>query len=164
MTAIYMKNKVGIEKICSLQIRNTNSATFPTQIAPNVWILTSAPTMVSMGIMIICPEEAPRFIKIQTPNHILHLLPACSTTSQHFHLPLCYKTHKLITNISLSTVNLNGINILAPELRIWQHLEDHWNRTQFHHLVNIPSGPVNQLYKYMISSNGSVTPFMSIDE
>ena len=28
--AIYAKNKAGIEKRCSLQIRNTNSATIPT--------------------------------------------------------------------------------------------------------------------------------------
>ena len=48
ITAMYTKNKTGIEKRCSLQIRNTDSATIPTPIAPNVWILTSAPTMVLM--------------------------------------------------------------------------------------------------------------------
>ena len=69
--AIYAKNKAEIEKRCSLQIRNANSATIPTPIAPNVWILTSAPTAVLTGIMIICPEEAPRFIKTQAPIHIL---------------------------------------------------------------------------------------------
>ena len=52
---IYAKNKAGIKKRCSLQIRNTNSATIPTPIAPNVWILTSAPTVVPTGITIICP-------------------------------------------------------------------------------------------------------------
>ena len=86
ITTIYTKNKAGIEKRCSLQIRNTNSATIPTPIAPNVWILTPAATVVSTGTTIICPEEEPRFIKTQIPIHILHLQPACSTTSQHFHL------------------------------------------------------------------------------
>ena len=38
IAAIYAKNKAGIKKRCSLQIRNMNSATIPILIAPNVWI------------------------------------------------------------------------------------------------------------------------------
>ena len=87
ITAVCTKNNAGIKKRCSLQIRNTNSISIPKPIAPNVWILTSAPTVVSTGIMFICPEAASRFIKTQTTIHILQLLPACSATSQHFHLP-----------------------------------------------------------------------------
>ena len=120
--------------------------------------------MVLMGIMIICPEEALRFIKTQTPIHILCLPPACSTTSRYFHLPPHHESHELTTNISLNTANLNVINISSPEFRIWQHLEDHWNGTQLHHLVNILSVPNNQLYKHMINSNRPITPFMSTDE
>ena len=63
IATLYTKDKAGIEKRCSLQIRKANSVSIPTPIAPNVWILTSAPTVVSTGIMLICPEEAPRFIK-----------------------------------------------------------------------------------------------------
>ena len=158
----YTKDKAGIEKRCSLQIRQVNSVSIPTPIAPNVWILTSAPTAVSTGITFICSEEAPRFIKTQTPIHNLWLPPACSATSQHFHLH--YETHGLTINISLNTANLNVINISSPEFRIWQHLEDHWNETQLHHLVNIPSVPVDKLYKHMVSSSGPITPFMSTDE
>ena len=153
IAAIYAENKARIEKRCSLQIRNTNSATFPTPIAPNVWILASAPKSVSIGIKLMCPDETPRFIKTQTPIHILCLPPACSTTSQHFLLPPHYETHQLTVNISLNTANLKVMNILCPEFRIWQHLEDHWNGTQLHHLVNIPSVPIDQLYKHMINSN-----------
>ena len=162
--AIYTKNKAGIENRCSLQIRNNNSATIPTLIGPNVWILPSAPTVVSTGITLICPEEAPRFIKIQAPIHVLCLPPACSATSQHFHLPPCCETHELTINISSNTVSLNVINNSSPQFRTWQHLEDHWSGTQLDHLVNIPSVPVNQLYKDMISSNGPITPLMSTDE
>ena len=164
ITAIYTKDKAGIEKRCSLQIRNTNSATIPMPIAPNVWILTSAPTVVLTGITLICPDEAPRFIKTQMPIHILCLPPACSATSQHFHLPPIMKLTRLTINISLNTANLNVMNISSPDFRIWQHLEDHWNRTQLHHLVNIPSVPIDQLYKHMINSNGPITPFISTDE
>ena len=39
ITAIYAKNKAGIEKRCSLQIRNMDSTTIPILIAPNVCIL-----------------------------------------------------------------------------------------------------------------------------
>ena len=153
IATIYAKNKAGIEKRCSLQITNMNSATIPTLIAPTVMILTSAPTAVSTGIMIICPDEAPRFIKTQTPIHILYLPPAYSSTFQQFHLPPHHEMHQLTINISLNTANLNIINITSPEFRIWQHLEDHWNGTQLHHLVNVPSVPINQLYKHMVSSN-----------
>ena len=163
-TAIYVQNKAEIDKRCSLQIKNTNSVTIPTPIAPNVWILKSAPTVVLPGIMMICPEEAPRFIRTQTPIHILHLPPACSATSQHFHLPPDYETHELPIKISLNIVNLNVINISSPEFKIWQHLEDHWNGNQLHHLVNMPSVPIDQLNKHMINSNKPITPFMSTDE
>ena len=132
------KTKGGIEKRCSLQITNTSRVTIPTQIAPNVWILTSASTAVLTGIMIICPEEAPSFIKTQTPIHILHLPLASCTTSQHFHLPPHYETDHLTINKSLNTANFNVMNISSPEFRIWRHLEDHWNGTQLHLLVNIP--------------------------
>ena len=78
--AIYAKNKSGIEKRCSLQIKKTNIVNISTPIAPNVWILTSAYTALSIGIMLICPKEAPRFIKTLTPIHVLWWPPACSTT------------------------------------------------------------------------------------
>ena len=111
----------------------------------------------------MCPEEALRFIKTQMPIHILCLPPTCSATSQHFHLLPHYETHQLTINILLNTSNLN-VNISSPEFRIWQHLEDQWNRTQLHHLVNIPSVPIDQLYKHMVSSSRPVTPFISTNE
>ena len=107
-----------------------DSATISTLTAPNLWILTSATKSESTGIMLICLDEAPRFIKTQTPIHILHLPPAYGTTSQHFHLPSHYENHQLTINISLNTAKLNVMNVSSPEFRIWQHLEDHWNRTQ----------------------------------
>ena len=99
----------------------------------------------------------------QTPINIL-CLPPVHTTSQHFHLPPHYETHDLTINISLNISNLNMINISSPKFRKWQHQEDHWNRTKWHHLVNIHSVPINQLYKHMISGNSAIPPFMSTDE
>ena len=96
-----------------------NSALIPTLIAPNLWILTSVPTLVSTGVTLICPDETPRFIKTQTLTHILCLLLVRSATSQHFHLPSHYETHQLTINISLNTANINVINISLPAFRIW---------------------------------------------
>ena len=137
ISALYAKDKASFKKRCSLQIRKANSVSIPISIAPNVWILTSAHTAVSTGITLICPEEAPQFIKTQIPIHVLQLLPACSATSQHFHLPPCYEAHVLTINISLNTSQSQHYKYLIP--RILQHLDDHWNGTQFHHLVNILS-------------------------
>ena len=78
----------------------------------------------STGITLICPDESPRFIKTKTLIHIPQLPTACSATSQHFHLPPCYENHQLMINISLNTAKLNVMNMLSPEFRIWQHLED----------------------------------------
>ena len=75
-----------------------------------------------------------------------------------------FETHELTVNISLNTTNLNVINNSSLEFRIWKHVEDHWNGTLLHHLVNIPSVPTDQLYKQMVNSNGPINPFMSTDE
>ena len=95
--------------------------------------------------MLICPDETPRFLKTEIPIHILHLPPACSATSQHFHLSPLYENHQLTINISLNTANLNMINISSPEFRIWQHLEDHWKGT-----------PATSLGQHTISSYWSI--------
>ena len=52
----------------------------------------------------------------------------------------------------------------APEFRIWQHLDDHWNGTLLHHLVNIPSVPIEKLYKQVVTSKGPINPFLFIDD
>ena len=122
------------------------------------------PAAAPAGIMLICPGEASRVLKPQTPIHILRLKPACSTTSQYFHLPPQYESHDVSINFSLNTANLNLVNISALEFRIWKHLEDHWNRTSLQHLANIPSVPLDALYKQMITSNRPVNSSLSTDE
>ena len=117
-----------------------------------------------MGIMLICLDDAPRLIKTQMLIHILCLPPVCSTSSQHFHLPPPYENLLLMSSISLNTAKFIVMNVSSPKFRIWQHLEDHWNRTQLHHLVNIPSIPIDQFYKHMINSNGLIIPFILTDE
>ena len=125
VSALYAKDKDSIQKRCSLQITKASNISKPISIAPNVWIITPTTTAVPSGFTLICPGEAPRSVTSQTPIHVLQLQPACSATSQHFHLPPHYKSHEIATNILMNTANLNIVNITALEFRIRQHLEDH---------------------------------------
>ena len=111
------------------------------------------------AITLICPGEATKFITMKKPIHILQLPPACSAISPHFHLPPHYEHPALTVNISLDMTNLNMVNISSLDLHLWQHLKDHRNETQLHHLSSIPSVPIAQLYKHMISGIKPITPF-----
>ena len=51
-----------------------------------------------------------------------------------------------------------------PEFRIWNHIEVIWNRASLQHLANIPSVPLDDLYKQMITTNEPMNPFLSTDE
>ena len=87
ITALYTKHAPSISIRCSLKIRKTQIISIPSQIAPNVWILTTAPSAVTIAITLICPGETTKFITVKKPIHILQLPPACSTTSPNIHLP-----------------------------------------------------------------------------
>ena len=71
VTALYAKNAATISTRCSLQIRKTQSISILSQIAPNVWILTSAPSTVTTGLTLICPGETTNVITVQKPIHFL---------------------------------------------------------------------------------------------
>ena len=87
ITALYTKNAASILARCPLQIRKSLEVSMPSQLAPNVWILTTAPSAAPTTITLICPGEMTQFIKVRKPNHILCLPTACSATSPSFHLP-----------------------------------------------------------------------------
>ena len=87
ITALYAKNAASISTRCSLQVRKTQNISIPSQIAPNVWIMTTAPSAVTTAITLICPGETTKLLTMKKPIHILHLPSACSATSPNFHLP-----------------------------------------------------------------------------
>ena len=118
ITALYAKNTVGITSKCSLQIQKTSGINLPTQIAPDVWILTT-PLAASVNTMtLICLQKAMETIIIQKPIHILRLPTACSTTSSSFYLPSRYETLTLDVNVSLNMANLHMVNISAQDFYI----------------------------------------------
>ena len=131
----------------------------PLQLAPNVWILPTAPSAVTTTIILICPGETTQFIQVRKPIHILCLPSACSATSPNFHLPPCYEGQPLEVYISLDMVNLNMINITSMNFYIWQYLEQHQNESQLQHLAGIPSVPIGQLYSHMAKGIQHITPF-----
>ena len=73
IAALYAKSKTGIASKCSLQIQKTTTTNLPTQIAPDVWILTTLATAPVNTMTLICPKKPMETIPIQQPIHILKL-------------------------------------------------------------------------------------------
>ena len=91
IAALYANSKTGIASKCSLQICKATTTNLPTQIAPDVWILTTPATAPVNTMTLICPEKPMETIPIQQPIHILKLLIGYSATSLNFYLPLGMK-------------------------------------------------------------------------
>ena len=122
---------------CSLKIRKSSDVGMPSQLTPNVWILTTAPSAATATITLICPGEKTQIIKVKRPIHIICLPTACSVTSPHFHLPPHYEGPPLEVNISLDMANLNMIDISS---------------------LNFQICPIGQLYHHMAKRFDHITP------
>ena len=110
--------------------QKNSDVSMPSQLTPNVWILTTAPSAVTTKITLICPGETTQFIEVRKPIYVLCLPTACSATSPHFHLPPHYESPPLEVNISLDMANLNIITMSSMDFHIWQHLDKHQNESQ----------------------------------
>ena len=64
IAALYAKSKPSITSKCSLQLHKTTTTTLPTQITPDVWILTTPATAPVTTITLICPEKPMETIAI----------------------------------------------------------------------------------------------------
>ena len=159
IAALYTKSKAGIASKCSLQLHKTTTTNLPTQITPDVWILTTPATAPINTVTLICPEKPMETIPIQQLIHILKLPMACSATSSHFYLPPRYETPILDVNISLNMTNLQMINISAQHFHIWQHLGNNRSDMQLQHLATIPSIPVHKIYQHLLNGTTPIVPF-----
>ena len=130
----------------------------PTQISPDVWILTTPLSAPASTITLICPENATETIHVRKPVHILRLPMACSATSPNFYLPLRYQTSNLDINVSLNMANLHMVNVSALDFCIWQHLGDNRSETQLQHLTTIPSIPIHKIYQHIINGTQHIMP------
>ena len=152
IAALYAKSTVDISSKCSLQIHKASATTLPTQISPDVWILTTLSTAPANTLTLICPEKPMETISIQKPLHILKLPMACSATSPNFYLPPRYETPTLDVNIALNMANLHMLNISAQDFHIWHHLGNNRSDIQLQHLTTIPSIPIHKVYQHLLNS------------
>ena len=159
IAALYVKSTVDITSKCSLQIHKASAANLPSQIALDVWILTTPVTAPANTITLICPEKTMETIPIQKPIHILKLPTACSAISPNFYLPPRYETPTLDVNISLNMANLHMINISAQDLHIWQNLGSNRSDIQLQHQTTIALIPVHKVYQHLLNNTLPVTPF-----
>ena len=142
-----------------LAVTQTTTTNLPTQITPDVWILTTLATAPINTVTLICPEKPMETIPIQQLIHILKLPTACSATSSHFYLPPRYETPILDVNVSPNIANLQMINISTQHFCIWQHLGNNRSDMQLQHLATIPSIPVNKVYQHLLNSTTPIVPF-----
>ena len=144
---------------CSLQIWKTSITNLSTQIAPDVWIITTPVAAPANTMTLLCPEKAMETIPIPKTIHILKLPMACSATSPDFYLPPRYETPTLDINISLNMANLHMINILAQDFCIWKHLGSNRSDMQLEHLTTIPSIQVHKIYQHLLNNTLPIIPF-----
>ena len=85
-------------------------------------IKTGKSSLQKKTLCIICPTKPTMSVHISPPIHVLRLEPACSATSQHFHLPPKYEDTHVMMNLSIYNANLDIINISSTLLRITQHM------------------------------------------
>ena len=64
IAALYTKSKASITSKCSLQLHKTTTTTLPTQITPDVWILTTPAMAPVHAITLIYPEKPMQTIAI----------------------------------------------------------------------------------------------------
>ena len=64
IAVLYVKSTVDITSKCSLQICKASATNLPTQIAPDVWILTTPVTAPANTMTLICPEKTMQTIPI----------------------------------------------------------------------------------------------------
>ena len=138
ITVLYAKSTVDIASKCSLQICRVPTAASPTQISPDVWIITTPASAPANSLTLICPEKPMETISTQRLIHILKLPMACSATSPTFYIPPRYEMPSLDINILLNMANLHTVNILAQDFCIWQHLGSNKSDIQLQHLTTIP--------------------------
>ena len=68
IAALYAKSTLDITSKCSLQIFKASATNLPTQITPDVWILTTPVAAPVNTMTLICPEKTMETIPIQIIN------------------------------------------------------------------------------------------------
>ena len=111
VAALYTKNSQEIDHLCELSTKTQPELYLPIPFTSNVWAIISSLFKQQPPVTVICPTKPTMSVHISPPIHVLILEPACSATSQHFHLPPKYVDTHVMMNLSIYNANLDIINI-----------------------------------------------------
>ena len=145
IAALYTKNSKEIDCLCGLTTKAQPGLYLPIPLKPNVWAIISSPFRQQLPVTVICPTRPATSIHISPPIHILKLEPACSATSQHFHLPPKYEDTHVTMNLSIYNANLDIIDISSVLFKITQHIPSVQQQEMFEKLAALP--PTTSTYQ-----------------
>ena len=115
-----------------------------------MWAIISSPFKQQPPVTVICPTKPTMSVQISPPIHMLRLEPACSATSQHFHLPPKYEDTHVTMNLSIYNANLDIINISSTLFRITQHILSMQQQEMIEKLAALPPVPIRRITKELI--------------
>ena len=145
VAALYTKNSRQINRLRELTTKAQPEIYLPIPLAPNVWAIISSPFKQQPLVTVICSTKPAASIHISTPIHILKLEPACSATSQHFHLPPKYEDTHITMNFSIDNANLDIIDISSALFRITQHILSVQQQETLERLAALPPIPIKRI-------------------
>ena len=115
-----------------------------------MWAIISSPFKQQPPVTVICPTKPTMSVHISPPIHMLRLEPACSATSQHFHLPPKYEDTHMMMNLSIYNANLDIINISSTLFRITQHIPSVQQQEMFEKLAALPPVLIKRITKELM--------------
>ena len=131
--------------LCELTTKAQPELYLPIPFASNVWAIISSPFKQQPPVTVICPTRPATSIHISSPIHVLRLEPACSATSEHFHLPPKYEDTHVTMNLSIYNANLDIIDILSALFRITQHIPSVQQQEMLEKLAALPPVPIKRI-------------------
>ena len=150
VAALYTKNLQEIDRLCELSTKTQLELYLPIPLASNVWAIISSPFKQQPPVTVICPTKSTVSVQISPPIHVLRLEPACSATSQHFHLPPKYEDTHVMMNLSIYNANLDIINISSALFRIAQHIPSVQQQEMLEKLAALPPVPIKRITKELM--------------
>ena len=145
VAALYTKNSREIDRLCELTTKAQLEIYLPIPLTPNMWAIISSPFKQQPPVTVICPTKPAASIHISPPIHVLKLEPACSATSQHFHLSPKYEDTHITMNFSIYNANLDVIDISSASFRIAQHIPSVQQHEMLEKLAALPPVPIKRI-------------------
>ena len=139
-----------MDRLCELTTKTQLELYLPIPFASNVWAIISSPLKQQPPVTVICPTKPTMSVHISPPIHMLRLEPACSATSQHFHLPPKYEDTHVMMNLSIYNANLDIINISSALFRITQHIPLVQQQEMLEKLAALPPVPIKRITKELM--------------